>query len=90
MLMWNVRCEAAALGNAAYRPAGPSFLRLLNYENWEARKATALGLMKIGEVSAIASLQTALGKESEASVKPIYTLAISQLGDQSNGNDDWD
>jgi len=85
----NVRCEAAAaLGNAAYRPAGPSFLELLNHEDWETRKAAALGLMKIGEVSAIASLRAALNQESEASVKPIYTLAISQLERQTA--EDWD
>ena len=85
----NVRCEAAAaLGNAAYRPAGPSFLILLTHDNWETRKAAALGLMKIGEVSAIASLQSALETETEASVKPIYTLAISQLERQSNVDDD--
>lgn len=85
----NVRCEAAAaLGNAAYRPAGPSFLTLLTHDSWETRKAAALGLMKIGEVSAIASLQMALAQESEESVKPIYTLAISQLERQKDA--DWD
>ena len=86
----NVRCEAAAaLGNAAYGPAGPTFLTLLNHDNWEARKAAALGLMKIRDASAIAPLKQALAQESEESVKPIYNLAISQLERQSD-DDDWD
>ncbi len=85
----NVRCEAAAaLGNSAYRPAGPSFLALLKHENWETRKAAALGLMKIGDASAIAPLREALSLEPEEPVKPIYSLAISQLERQSD--DDWD
>jgi bilin biosynthesis protein len=87
----NVRCEAvAALGNAAYAPAGPSLLTLLTHESWETRKAAALGLMKIGDRSAIASLQSALEIESEASVKPIYMLAISRLERRSDGDEDWD
>ncbi|MEM9135737.1 MAG: HEAT repeat domain-containing protein [Cyanobacteria bacterium P01_F01_bin.42] len=86
----NVRCEAAAaLGNAAYAPAGPTFLQLLNHEDWETRKAAVLGLMKIGATNAIASLKEALTTESEASIKPIYNLAITQLERQSD-DDDWD
>ena len=86
----NVRCEAAAaLGNAAYAPAGTKFLSLLQHPDWETRKAAALGLMKIGETSAIAPLQEALAQESEDSIKPIYKLAISQLERQTD-DDDWD
>ena len=86
----NVRCEAAAaLGNAAYAPAGPTFLNLLGHEDWETRKAAVLGLMKIGETSAIAPLKEAMGQEVEESIKPIYTLAISQLERQLD-QDDWD
>ncbi len=85
----NVRCEAAAaLGNAAYGPAVPSLLSLLQHESWETRKAAALALMKIGDVSAIAPLKAALAQEVEDAVKPIYNLAISQLDRQLD--DDWD
>ncbi|NJN23102.1 MAG: HEAT repeat domain-containing protein [Acaryochloridaceae cyanobacterium RL_2_7] len=76
----NVRCEAAAaLGNAAYAPAGGPFRAMLDHEDWETRKAAALGLMKIGDGAAIAPLKAALAQESEDSIQPIYTLAISQL-----------
>ena len=86
----NVRSEAAAaLGNAAYAPAGPTFLKLLTHDHVETRKSAALGLMKIGDASAIAALKEALAQESEDSIKPIYTLAISQLERQS-ADDDWD
>lgn len=86
----NVRCEAAAaLGNAAYSPAGPAFLNLLSHTDWETRKAAVLGLMKIGEKGAIAPLQDALATEAETSIKPIYNLAISQLERQSE-DDGWD
>ena len=81
----HVRCEAAAaLGNSAYGPAVPSFLKLLKHETWETRKAAALALMKIGDSSAIAPLREALVLESEEQVKPIYTLAISQLERRSD------
>ena len=88
----NVRCEAAAaLGNAAYAPAGETFRQLLGHEDWETRKAAALGLMKIGDPAAIEPLQAALERESEASIKPIYTLAVTQLGRKSDDEeDDWD
>ena len=86
----NVRCEAAAaLGNAAYVPAGPTFLTLLKHDEWETRKAAALALMKIKDVTAIAPLKEALARESEESIKPIYTLAISQLERQVE-DEDWE
>ena len=86
----NVRCEAAAaLGNAAYAPAGPTFLTLLDHEDWETRKAAVLGLMKIGDAAVIDTLKAASERESEASIQPIYKLAISQLERQSD-EDDWD
>lgn len=86
----NVRCEAAAaLGNAAYAPAGPTFLTLLDHEDWETRKAAVLGLMKIGDASAIDALKAASERESEASIQPIYQLAVSQLERQLE-QDDWD
>ena len=86
----NVRCEAAAaLGNAAYAPAGEAFRQLLTHENWETRKAAVLGLMNIGDPAAIAPLEAALSREPEVSIKPIYTLAVSQLGRKAD-EDDWD
>ncbi|NOK70960.1 MAG: HEAT repeat domain-containing protein [Chloroflexi bacterium AL-N10] len=85
-----VRCEAAAvLGNLAYKPASPRLLELLNHPEAETRKAAALCLMKIKDESAIEPLQIALEKESEAAIKPIIKLAITQLEKQSENND-WD
>lgn len=86
----NVRSEAAAaLGNAAYAPASPAFLKLLDHPDWETRKSAVLGLMKIGDASVIDVLKAAAERDEEASIQPIYKLAISQLERQSD-DDDWD
>lgn len=88
----NVRCEAAAvLGNLAHQPAIFPLMNLLNYQDAESRKSAALALMKIGvnhssnEESneaidfAISMLEKALQSESEAGVKSIINLAITQI-----------
>ena len=85
----DVRCEAAAaLGNLAYQPALPQLTALLQHPDWVTRKAGALALMKVGDHSAIATLQTALTTEPEAAVQPVIKLAIAQLERQS-ATDDW-
>ncbi|BAZ37783.1 HEAT repeat-containing PBS lyase [Calothrix sp. NIES-4101] len=86
----NVRCEAAsALGNLAYRAAIPNLVELLSHDHVESRKAAALALMKIGEPTAIASLQFALSQETELAVQTIIKLAISQL-EKHYEPDDWE
>ena len=86
----SVRSEAAsALGNVAYQPAIPHLLELLNHELGETRKAAALALMKIGDVTALVSLETALEKESEVAVEQVIKLAISRLS-KVEEEDDWD
>lgn len=86
----NVRSEAAAaLGNLAYKPAIPLLIKLLNNPKVESRKSAALALMKIKENSTTDALQTALENESEAAVKQVIKLAISQIEQQSENNC-WD
>ena len=92
-----VRIEAAsALANAAYKPAIPNLIELLHHASWESRKAAALALMKIGvsedppEFSVVLEpLVTALNRESEAPVRQVMQLAISQI-EKKSGEDDWD
>jgi bilin biosynthesis protein len=80
----NVRCEAAAaLGNLAYQPAIPNLVELLDYTDGESRKSAALALMKIGDRTALNPLQDALIRETEAGVRPVIQLAISQIQKQS-------
>ena len=92
-----VRIEAAsALANAAYNPAIPNLIELLHHASWESRKAAALALMKIGvsenppEFSVVLEpLVSALNRESEAPVRQVMQLAISQI-EKKSGEDDWD
>ena len=85
-----VRCEAAAvLGNLAYKPAATRLVELLNHQSGETRKAAALSLMKIKDASVLAPLQAAWERESEAGIKRIINLAVTQLERQSE-EDDWD
>ncbi|NJS10061.1 MAG: HEAT repeat domain-containing protein [Microcoleus sp. CSU_2_2] len=76
----DVRCEAAAaLGNLAYKPAIPNLIELLDSSDGETRRAAALSLMKVGDISAIEPLQAALAKESEVAIQGVIKLAISQI-----------
>lgn len=76
----SVRCEAAAaLGGFSYRPAIPNLLELLKYDDGESRKAAALALMKIGDISSLESLKAALSTETEMGVKQAIQLAVSQI-----------
>lgn len=55
-------------------------IELLNHPtSGETRKAAALSLMKIRSHSALVPLQTAWEQESEADIKQIIKLAITQL-----------
>lgn len=92
-----VRVEAAsALGITAYKPAISNLIELLHHASWESRKAAALALMKIGtseyppEFSVLLEpLEAALVNESEAQVRQVIQLAISQIHKQSEA-DDWE
>jgi len=86
-----VRCEAAtALGNLKYTHAIPQLLELLQHSDIESRKSAALSLMKIGDLRAIDSLQTALTQESEPSVAQVIQLAITKLENSTPEDDDWE
>ncbi len=86
-----VRCEAAAvLGNLAHQPAIPTLLPLLDHASPETRKSAVLAIMKIGQADTIAALQTAMAKETDDSLKPVFNLAISQIQKKSAADDDWD
>ena len=92
-----VRIEAAsALGNAAYKPAIPNLTELLHHQSWESRKAAALALMKIGVSEeppefrvVLEPLEAALHQESEAAVRQVLQLAISQI-EKKSGEEEWD
>ncbi|MDJ1181245.1 HEAT repeat domain-containing protein [Roseofilum sp. BLCC_M91] len=86
-----VRCEAAtALGNLKYTNAIPQLLELLQHSDIESRKSAALSLMKIGDLTVIDSLQTALTQESEPSVAQVIKLAMTKLENSASEEDDWD
>lgn len=87
-----VRSEAAAaLGKLAYQPAIPKLIELLQHNQGDSRKAAALALMKMGDSTALNSLQSALEQESEEFVKKAIVLAITQLERKSEEDDDgWD
>ena len=85
----NVRSEAAAvLGNLKYQPAIPDLVELLSNNEAENRKIAALALMKIGDLTSLESLQTALSQETDSNIEKIIKLAISQLEKQQTQNDD--
>ncbi|MBD6620072.1 HEAT repeat domain-containing protein [Komarekiella sp. 'clone 1'] len=87
----SVRCEATtALSNLKYRPAVPQLVDLLkNHADWETRRAAALALMKIGDRTALESLQVALTIEEEAAVQAVIKLAISQI-ERHSEEDIWE
>ena len=87
-----VRCEAAAvLGNLAHQPALSALLPLLNHGSAETRKSAVLAVMKIGQADTVEALQTAMAKETDDSLKPVFNLAISQIQKKSAAqDDDWD
>lgn len=75
-----IRCEAAAILSKVNQPSVVSHLiTSLQDSQPEVRKAVALALMKIGGENALQPLQNALEEESEAKIKPIFTLAIFQI-----------
>lgn len=75
-----IRAEAAAIVSKINRPSVVSDLILcLQDKEADVRKAVALALMKIGDISTIESLENALKNEPEESIKPIFNLAINQI-----------
>jgi len=76
-----VRAEAATLLGKLHDPlwATPLLKPLLADDAVQVRKNAALSLMKLQAVEAIGALESALGQEPCAEVKPILTLSIQQL-----------
>jgi len=86
------RCEATTgLSNIQYQSALPKLIDLLHHHSdAETRKAAALALMKIGDLTAIPELESALNQEQELTIVPVIKLAIVQLQKQITAVDDWD
>ena len=88
-----IRCEAiSSLGNLAHQPAVTKLVALLQHAEAETRKSAALALMKMGDRSALESLNAALAAESDEALKPIMKLAVTQLDKKTapDDADDWD
>ncbi|MGB7086861.1 MAG: HEAT repeat domain-containing protein [Phormidesmis sp.] len=87
-----VRSEAAAaLGKLSNTAVVPQLTAVLGDRDTDVRRTAAMALMKIGDERAIAPLQTALSQESDDTVQPVLTLAISQLEKKQAENEDgWD
>ncbi|MGB1417389.1 MAG: HEAT repeat domain-containing protein [Synechococcus sp.] len=77
----DVRAEAATLLGKLHNPdwAAPLLEPLLNDQAGQVRKNAALSLMKLRATQSIAALSTQAEQESEAAVKTVIELAISQL-----------
>lgn len=89
----NVRSEAAAvLGNLSYQPAMPILRELLTHSVPATRKAAALAIMKMGDLSSIDLLKTALQQETEQDSRQAIALAIQLLQKkvEEETDDDWD
>ncbi len=85
-----VRTEAATtLGKLAHQPAMPHLIELLHHSDSESRTAAALALMKMGDRTALESLQAALTQESDAAVQRAIQLAISQI-ERYSEEDTWE
>jgi bilin biosynthesis protein len=87
-----VRSEAAAaLGKLSNVAVVPQLTTALSDADGDVRKTAAMALMKIGDGSAIAPLQSALAEETDDSIQPVLTLAISQLEkQQAAAEDEWE
>lgn len=76
----DVRNESAAvLASLQHQPAIPILQRLLESPASETRKSAALSLMKFGDRSSIAKLQSALEREQDPNAKRAIALAVSML-----------
>ncbi|MEL6351388.1 MAG: HEAT repeat domain-containing protein [Cyanobacteria bacterium J06627_28] len=87
-----VRSEAAAaLGKLSNPDVVPHLTTRLHDADSDVRKTAAMAMMKIGDGSAIAPLQSALSQESDESIQPVLQLAISQLQKKQDEEEDgWD
>ncbi|MEM9090765.1 MAG: HEAT repeat domain-containing protein [Cyanobacteria bacterium P01_F01_bin.53] len=52
--------------------------RVLSDDDSDVRKTAAMALMKIGDAGAIAPIQTALSKETDEAIQPVFKLAMAQ------------
>ena len=86
-----IRSETAAILSKINQPSVISDLTpCLEDSDAQVRKAVALALMKIGDRNSLEYLEKALNKESDSSIKPIFTLAINQIKRNLEDEDDWD
>ena len=87
-----VRSEsAAALGKLSNPAMVPHLATVLTDRHSDVRKTAAMALMKIGDSSAIAPIKTALERETDSTLQPVFRLAISQLEKkQEEAADGWD
>ncbi|MEO1446783.1 MAG: HEAT repeat domain-containing protein [Cyanobacteria bacterium J06635_11] len=51
---------------------------MLSDDDGDVRKTAAMALMKIGDAGAIAPIQTALSKETDEAIQPVFKLAMAQ------------
>ncbi len=87
-----VRSEAAAaLGKLSNPEVVPHLTTVLDDADVDVRKTAAMAMMKIGDASAIAPLQSALEEETDEAIVPVFKLAIAQLKKkQEEDEDGWD
>lgn len=86
----NVRSEAASgLAKIKYVDAIPYLLDLLQSSEAEDRKAAALSLMKLEAKEAIQPLEEQLAAESDAALRKVLELAMSQIGRTLEEEDGW-
>jgi len=84
-----IRTEAAAaLGQVNYPPAVPHLILAIQDADLDVRKAAINSLGKIGDRSALESLQPLLNDPQEV-IKILAKLAIAQIERQSEENEDW-
>jgi bilin biosynthesis protein len=83
-----IRTEAAAaLGQINYPPSVPHLILAVKDADLDVRKAAINSLGKIGDRTAMETLQTALNDEQEV-IKVLAKLAIAQIERQAEA-DDW-
>ncbi|WP_442938088.1 HEAT repeat domain-containing protein [Nostoc sp.] len=83
-----IRTEAAAaLGQVNYPPSVPHLILAIQDTDLDVRKAAITSLGKIGDRSALESLQPLLNDQQEV-VRVLAKLAIAQIERQSEA-DDW-
>jgi bilin biosynthesis protein len=83
-----IRTEAAAaLGQVTYLPAVPHLILAVRDSDLDVRKAAISSLGKIGDRSALTTLEASLNDQLEV-IRVLAKLAIAQINRQSEA-DDW-